>query len=135
MIYFLSINYYSTELLQQLLSYIAQLDKAIPYKILLVNNSPDDFSLESLPQEFDQVTMITAKENLGFGGGCNLGLEYIFSRDPQAWVWLINPDACLVSGAIAYIKACFAQRPQLSILGTRIQSHDGDLWFAQGRFN
>lgn len=135
MVYFLSVNYYSTELLRQLLASIARLDRAIPYKTLIVNNSPDDDSVESLSQEFNRVTVLTVKENLGFGGGCNVGLEYVFSRDPKAHVWLINPDACLVRTALAYLKTCFVQQPQLSILGTRIQSQNGDLWFAQGRFN
>lgn len=135
MVYFLSINYYSTDLLRQLLASIAQLDTAIPYKILIVNNSPEDASVADLPPEFDRVTVLSVKENLGFGGGCNVGMEYVFKRDPQALVWLINPDACLLPTALAYIKTCFSQQPQLSILGTRIRSQTGDLWFAQGRFN
>lgn len=135
MIYFLSVNYYSTDLLRQLLGSIVQLHRTVPYQFLIVNNSHDDDSVDDLQQEFDWVTVLPVEENLGFGGGCNVGLEYAFDCSPEAWVWLINPDACLVPDAISYIKTCFEQRPQLSILGTRIQANEGDLWFAQGRFN
>ena len=107
----------------------------MPYRTLVVNNSPDDDAVYGLEKDFERVTILTATNNLGFGGGCNVGLEYVFSRDRQAWVWLINPDACLLPSAIAYVKACLQQQPSLSILGTRIQADDGDLWFAQGRFN
>ena len=105
------------------------------YRFVIVNNSASDASVYCLQQEFEQVDILTATDNLGFGGGCNLGTEYAYQQDSQAWVWLINPDAMLMPCAIAYVQACFKAQPSISILGTRIQTSEGDIWFAQGRFN
>ena len=135
MLYFLSVNYHSTELLRHLLRSVAALSFPLPYQFIVVNNSPNDTSVYALQQEFEHITILPATGNLGFGGGCNLGLAYAYQRNPRAWVWLINPDAVLVAGAIAYIHTCFKRRPMLSILGTRIRASERDIWFAQGRFN
>ena len=135
MIYFLSVNYYSTELLRHLLQSVAALSFPMPYEFVIVNNSPDDKSVYDLKQAFEHIKILSATDNLGFGGGCNLGLSYVYQQDPRALVWLINPDATLVSGAIAHIQDCFNLQPHLSILGTRIRASDEDIWFAQGRFN
>lgn len=135
MIYFLSINYYSTELLRQLLQSISVLSFPTPYRFIIVNNSPNDSLVYVLEKEFEHVSILDAPGNLGFGGGCNLGLIYVYQQNPRAWVWLINPDATLVKGAMTYIRSCFRHCPDLSILGTRIRSGEQDIWFAQGRFN
>ncbi len=135
MLYFLTINYYSTDLLGQLLQSIKQVSSQISYNIIIVNNSPDDKSVYDLQQKFEKITVLTATENLGFGGGCNLGLEHVYKQDSNGWVWLINPDALLVANAASYVQNCFKLRPNLSILGTRIKASEDDLWFAQGRFN
>ena len=135
MLYFVSVNYYSTELLRQLLKSVAALSCPLPYQFIIVNNSPDDESVAGLQHAFEHIKVLNAGGNLGFGSGCNLGLRYAYQQDPCAQVWLINPDATLVKGAIAYSQTCFKLFPTLSILGTRIRASQEDIWFAQGRFN
>ncbi len=135
MLYFLSVNYHSTELLHHLLQSVATLSFVEPYEVIIVNNSPNDDSVYILEQEFDHIRILNADNNLGFGGGCNLGLFYAHQRNPKSFVWLINPDATLVVGAAKYVKECFHSNPGISILGTRIRAGKADIWFAQGRFN
>lgn len=133
MIYFITVNYYSTELVKQLLASIATSDKE--YKFLIINNSPEDASINKITQSYPFVTVITARENLGFGGGCNLGIQYVYNLDHRAIIWLINPDTTLEKIAISYIKQCFAQYPHLAILGTRVRDLQGNIWFNLGTFN
>lgn len=134
MLYLLIINYYSTDLIQLLLKSIPAPDLANLH-ILIVNNSPDDLTLQPLTQTYPNLTLLSAPENVGFGGGCNLGLNWIYERDPHSIVWLINPDTTLVDAAIPYIHTCFAEHPHLAILGTQIQDSQGNSWFTQGHFN
>lgn len=133
MIYFITVNYYSTELVKQLLISIASTGK--DYEVLIINNSPDDLSINELAQTDRCVTVITAQENLGFGAGCNLGIQYVYNLNPYAIIWLINPDATLKKIAIPYIKQCFAQEPSLAILGTKIEDLQKEIWFGLGTFN
>ena len=81
-----------------------------------------------------QVTVIDAPQNDGFGAGCNIGLQWIYARSPQALVWLINPDTQLLPAAISTVRSCFIQR-EIAILGTPVLDATGKLWSGAGRFN
>ncbi len=133
MIYLLTVNYYSTELINQLLSSIVIAEQ--DYQLIVVNNSPEDTSVNQLSQTYFTVTVITAKTNLGFGAGCNLGIQHIYNLNSQALIWLINPDTQIEKTAIQYIKQCFIENPNVAILGTKIKDLEGTIWFSRGRFN
>lgn len=132
MIYFLTVNYYSKTLIESLITSIRQ-SIATPYEILIVNNSPQEVEIHELSSE--SVRIIESGDNLGFGRACNLGIEYVYCTDPDALIWLINPDATLDDGADQYIQSCFLACPNLAILGTRIRNAEHDIWFASGEFN
>ncbi len=133
MIYFITVNYYSTELVKQLSASLAIAGK--DYKLIIVNNSPEDDSIYEITQTSPETIILTAEKNLGFGAGCNLGIQYVYTRNPQSVIWLINPDTQLEKGAILYIKQCLEQTPSLAILGTKIKDLQGNIWFSRGTFN
>lgn len=132
MIYFLTVNYYSTNAIAKLINSI-QSSRDSPYKIVIVNNSPEDESIRLLKDEF--VFIIESRSNLGFGAGCNLGLNWIYQEDPQAIVWLINPDAYLLINSLKETQLFFNSYPELSIVGTIIYTPNREVWFAGGNFN
>jgi N-acetylglucosaminyl-diphospho-decaprenol L-rhamnosyltransferase len=131
MLYFLTVNYYSGELIKKLISSIRSASDS-DYKIIIVNNSKDDLSLRA--GDDNSVTVIESPDNLGFGGGCNLGIEYVYRIDRSALIWLINPDATLDKGAPRYIDRCFQENPNLAILGTKIRDSTEKIWFSGGSF-
>jgi N-acetylglucosaminyl-diphospho-decaprenol L-rhamnosyltransferase len=137
--YFLIVNYYSTSLVRELLGSIANnqsLGQNIhSFQVYIVNNSPDDTEIYELQDRFPNLKILSASQNLGFGGGCNLGLEEIYKLDAKALVWPINPDALLDADAIAYVSACFHQDPAIAMLGTRIRDRSNRFWFRTGHFN
>ena len=90
MIYFLTINYHSANLITKLISSI-QSSRDIPHKTVIINNSPEDSSVRLLKTE--SILVLEAGTNLGFGRACNLGLNWIYAQDSQAIVWIVNPDA------------------------------------------
>jgi GT2 family glycosyltransferase len=130
-IYFLTINYYSTNLITQLISSI-QSSKETPHKTVIINNSPDDDSIHLLKSE--SVFILQPGTNLGFGNGCNLGLSWIYAQDPQAIVWIINPDAYLLQTSLEKVSLFFDKYPELSIVGTIIYTPTKEVWFGGGRF-
>lgn len=129
MIYFLTINYYSTNLVTQL---IKSIQSGIKYTIIIINNSPDDDSIGLLKSE--SVVILEPEINLGFGKGCNFGLNWIYKHDKQAIVWIINPDAYLLPACLEKINLFFDTYPELSIVGTIVYTPDGKVWFAGGNF-
>ncbi|WP_026735247.1 glycosyltransferase [Fischerella sp. PCC 9605] len=131
MIYFLTVNYYSTYLVAKLISSLPN-SKNPDYKIVIINNSPDDDSIYQLKNE--SVLILNATSNLGFGSACNLGLKFIYAEDPQAIVWIINPDAYLLENTLDKVQSFFDSHPEISILGTIVHTPVGEVWFAGGRF-
>ena len=139
-LYFLIVNYNSSELIRRL---VASLGVYSPgkYKILIINNSPDDREILKLRTE--EITIIAAQDNLGFGKACNLGLNWIYTQNKRAIVWLINPDAYFNSALIdsdtgkspaSAAIAFFTQHPQISILGTIVYNRAGEITSAGGTF-
>ena len=131
MLYLLIVNYHSAELIESLLASVPITE----VHIIIVDNSPGDRALSSFSERYPNLTLLSPTENLGFGGGCNLGLNWVWERDRQAMVWLINPDTTLHDGAIACIRQCLQVHPDIAILGTQIVDSQGELWFTQGQFN
>jgi N-acetylglucosaminyl-diphospho-decaprenol L-rhamnosyltransferase len=131
MIYFLTVNYYSTELLKKLISSLLKQEQ-LEFKLVVVNNSPDDESLEFIRNE--SVLIFDAESNLGFGNACNLGIRWIYTQDNQAIIWIINPDAFLRENMQFNPQIFFDSHPEVSILGTIIHTPAGKIWFAGGSF-
>lgn len=130
-IYFLTVNYYSTPLIRRLFASI-EITKNISFKLIIVNNSPEDIELTKLTDS--RLKIIETNENLGFARACNLGLNWIYSQNPQAIVWLLNPDAYLLPHTLEKLPEFIANHPELSLIGTAIYTPTGETWFAGGRF-
>lgn len=131
MIYFLTVNYYSTNLITKLINSI-QASKNISHQTVIVNNSPEDNSIHLLSSE--SVLIIEAGSNLGFGSACNLGLSWIYAQDSQAVVWLINPDTYIIESVLDKVDLFFKAPSKLSIVGTVIYTPNKEVWFAGGKF-
>ncbi len=131
MIYLLTVNYYSTQLIEKLIHSIP-IHLNISYQIVIVNNSPDDIAVQRLHIKSFQI--LEANTNLGFGKACNLGLNWIYTKNSDAIVWIINPDTYLPENILEKVPVVFQAYPDVSILGTVIYTSTGDIWFAGGRF-
>ncbi len=131
MIYLITVNYYSAEWIAQLLTSIQCQSQAPDYRLIIVNNSAAE---DCSKLAGDRVLILTAGANLGFGGGCNLGLNWVYERDRAATVWLINPDATLPENALNHAAEFCSAHATLSIMGTIISEPSGKIWFAGGEF-
>jgi N-acetylglucosaminyl-diphospho-decaprenol L-rhamnosyltransferase len=103
-------------------------------ELIVVDNSPNDPGLDPLAAN-SSVTVLRAPTNLGFGAGCNLGIDHVQAHDPGAIVWLLNPDARLLPGAIATVREILQAEPRPAVLGTRIRDLEGRIWFDRGSFD
>ncbi|BAY62446.1 glycosyl transferase [Calothrix brevissima NIES-22] len=131
MIYFLTVNYFSQNLIAKLLNSLPAKYQS-EYRTVIINNSPEDVEIQKLSSE--TVTIIEAGRNLGFGQACNLGIKWIYHQDKQGIIWIINPDAYLAENTLEKVNPFFATYPELSILGTIIHTPSSEVWFAGGRF-
>ena len=131
LIYFVTVNYFSSNLIKKLIDSLED-NQGTKYQLFIVNNSPADGDIAKLQSEVVQV--IESEDNIGFARACNLGLQNIYNQDPQAIIWLINPDAYLAENSWSQVLPLLTKHPQISILGTIIHTPNGEFWFAGGRF-
>ncbi len=105
--------------------------------IWVVDNASTDGTPEMVANEFPAVHLITQDENLGFAAANNLALRELF-RDPEnsrynAFVWLLNPDTEVRTGATTALLAALKHDPSASIAGAKLLYPDGSL--QQGAFH
>ncbi len=140
MLYFLVVNYNSSELIRRLVNSLS-VHSSGEYQIIIINNSLGDRKIFQLRSE--KIKVIEAQDNLGFGKACNLGLNWIYAQNSQAVVWLINPDAYFDSALIdldpgrsptSLAIAFFTQHREISILGTIVYNYAGEITTAGGTF-
>ncbi len=130
MLQFLTVNYYSSKLINKLL--ISLKDLSISHKVIIVNNSPEDRDIHNLT--YPSLEIIETDRNLGFGRACNLGLAKIYSRSVSDLVWLINPDAYFEKDDLLKIPVLLPMLSSYPILGTIIYDEKSNLTFNGGIF-
>jgi len=131
MLYFLLVNYQSYSWIAQLIN--SQLNWHQLQLVIVNNFPPEKQALQQL--KTDTIHIIELGENLGFGRGCNVGLAWIYHQDPQALVWLVNPDIWLDPKMVNKALWFTTNYPEISILGTVIYSKDHQVWFGGGTFD
>lgn len=105
------------------------------FHAIVVDNGSTDESVERLRTEFadDDVTLIEAGANLGFAGGCNVGIEAAFDLGAR-YVWLLNNDTVIEPRTLTPLVETLANQPYAGIAGSKIYFFDrpDTLWFAGG---
>ena len=71
------------------------------FEVVVVDNGSSDGSVELVRAEHPKVTLVAARENLGFAEGCNRGIEVA----TQPWIATLNNDAVADPHWIAQLRA------------------------------
>ena len=80
------------------------------------------------------VTLVTAPRNGGFAYGNNVGIQRAYDTATPAYVYLLNPDAQVRSGAIASLARFLEAHPDVGIAGSSFETRDGSNWPFAFRF-
>ncbi|MDB9315497.1 glycosyltransferase family 2 protein [Spirulina sp. CS-785/01] len=131
MLYLLTVNYNCAELIERCLNSLS-VYPTLNYQIIIVNNSPEDSLIQHL--KHPNLTILNAETNLGFGQGCNLGINWIYQQDTQAIIWLINPDTFFLPQTLEKLDHLLPKLSHISILGTHIKTDTDKNWFGGGQF-
>ncbi|UCR90338.1 glycosyltransferase [Mycetocola spongiae] len=92
-------------------------------EIIVVENASGDDSLERLRREVDGISLIVSKENLGFAGGCNLGV----ARSHGEYVAFLNNDARPDGNWISAAISRFENSSKIGAVASRVLDWDGEL--------
>lgn len=117
--------------LKALAQYPAQLE------IVVVDNASGDGSLQVLSAFADDITLVESSANLGFAGGCNLGV----SRSTGDIVAFLNNDARPDDNWVTAALATFDGRADIGAVASQVLDWDGKridyqgsglTWFGMG---
>ena len=86
-------------------------------------------------REFPAVELVRTGANLGFAGGCNVGIRRAFDRGAE-WVLLVNNDAVAEPGISDALARAATARPDAGLLACKVLFEDGGLvMYAGASFN
>lgn len=85
----ISVNYNGQKFLSECFSSVFKIDfPKSKYEVIMVDNGSKDLSVKFTKENFPDVRIIESQDNLGFAGGCNLGVK----ESKGKYVVLLNND-------------------------------------------
>jgi N-acetylglucosaminyl-diphospho-decaprenol L-rhamnosyltransferase len=105
---------------------------------VVVDNSSEDLPLiaEAVARNgwSPWVTLVASPRNGGYAYGNNLGIAHAYRDGAPDYVHLLNPDAQVRPGAIGTLVRFLESRPDVGIVGSSFETHDGRDWPIAFRF-
>ncbi len=106
------------------------------YHIYVVDNASQDDSLTRLNnnfQEENKVSFLTSKENLGFSGGCNVGINEALKQWFK-YVLLLNNDTIVTDSFLSEMISIAKKDTKVGIVGGKTLFNDDrkSIWDAGG---
>jgi GT2 family glycosyltransferase len=106
-----------------LLSSLSQVSGGDNREIVVVDNGSTDGSVSQIRTTFCDVRVLETGRNLGFAGGCNIGIRYALSRGAD-FVWLLNNDTTIDSGAVVALLDKAQTTRRIGACGSAVYSVD-----------
>ncbi len=94
-----------------------------PVDLVVVDNGSTDGSPDVV-RAMDDVTLIEAGTNLGFGAAVNLAVETL---EPEGALLLVNPDAFLAPDAVARMVETLTGHEGCAAVGPMVRNPDGSI--------
>jgi GT2 family glycosyltransferase len=76
------------------------------------------FASVTAPMSDCSLALIQTGSNLGFAGGCNVGLRYALAQSNCEYAWLLNNDTIVERDALSSLVEEMNRRPRLGICGS-----------------
>lgn len=102
--------------------------------VIVVDNGSTDGSAERIGSEFPSVDLVRTGENLGFGGGMNVGIERALENGAD-YVWLVNNDTIYPDrGVLETLVRTAEERETIGIVTPLIRAYPNtrETYFERG---
>ncbi len=99
---------------------LAALDD-VEHDVIVVDNGSLDDSVERIRGAHPGVTVLETGENLGFAGGCNVGIRHALERG-ASFVWLLNNDTVVAPDTLRAMVDGTRAREDVGIVGAVVRS-------------
>lgn len=111
------------------------------FNIIVVDNGSIDRGSEIISEQYPVVQLIRNKKNIGFAGGCNIGIKYALNTRADLIV-LLNQDLVVEKQWLSSIVSVLKKYPEIGIAspmqytynGTELDKNFLDLLLSNSRF-
>jgi GT2 family glycosyltransferase len=105
-----------------------------PVQVVVVDNSPSDPELAQVLKNFPETHLIDAPENLGFGKGNNLGIDWALAHTNCEYIFILNNDATVEGETISILKKVMDSMEKVGVVTARIVMEENPviLWYGGG---
>jgi len=109
----------------------------VPVETVVVDTTPYDMELENALGFVPDLSVIHATENVGFGCGNNLGIDWALGHTVCEFLFLLNNDAIVLPDSIERLECAMAAHPDVGIMAPRIAYLDAPaiLWYGGGEID
>ena len=94
-----------------------------PYQVIVVDNGSTDDSASRLRRQFPALELIETGKNLGFAGGCNVGIRQALDQGAD-FIWLLNNDTTVDPGALQALVDKARENQRIGAVGSAIYFMD-----------
>lgn len=114
-----TVSYNTCTLLRRSLESTRRVESApFAVEVVVVDNASTDHSVAMVREEFPDVTLIANEENRGFAAATNQGIQAVLGT--VDYVFLLNPDAWVCSGALETLVGFLEQHPRVGVASPRL---------------
>lgn len=124
-------NWNGAELICKCLDSLKKQD--VELEIVVVDNGSSDNSVELIQSKYPEVKLIQNKQNLGFAGGVNVGINYALSNKAR-YIGLINNDAYAEKGWARHLIDALKQNDNAGIATGKFMRDDKKHFDSTGDF-
>ncbi len=100
--------------------------------VLVIDNASSDGTVEMVRRSHSWAAVEASPSNLGFVGGCNLGLDMLRGSAPA--YWLLNPDTLVPKGTVRRMLGFLSDVPRAGLVGPKLLNPDGSIQESAFRF-
>lgn len=93
------------------------------HKIIVLDNSSTDGSVEAIKAAFPAVEVMVLTENGGYAGNNNVGIKVAMDQGAD-WVFVLNEDTILATDCLARLIEVGESDPSIGIVGPMVYHHD-----------
>jgi len=91
------------------------------FRLQVVDNASDDNTVSQVERAFPDLEVVVSPKNLGFGGGCNLGIEAARERGAD-YVLLVNPDSVIAPDMVDVLVDFMEAHHEAGVVGAKTLS-------------